>query len=116
MVGGLSVEVPKYPQRALHLSGSEAKFGRGGVKHAPYFFWLSRALLDLIGDFLAYFGVTNPTFSKKKEKNSQGSKTGRARKKNPTESRIQAWQVRRSLGVFKEPRMTVVHLEGVGGW
>ena len=39
------MELPKYPRRALHLLGSEARFGGGGVKLAPYF-------LDWVGPYL----------------------------------------------------------------
>ena len=37
-------EVPKYPRRALHLSGSEARFGGVG-KTCPLFFCLGGALI-----------------------------------------------------------------------
>ena len=52
--------LPKYPQRALHLSGSDARFGGVHFSGPPHFdplgfFWV----------FLLYLGSTAPNYSRR---------------------------------------------------
>ena len=91
-------EVSKYLRRALHLSGSEARFGGGRVKLAPYFF-------DWVGPYLISYGLPRVIcFAKKNQTNFPRGQNGEGQKKEPTEPGIWAYKCNARRGYLESPR------------
>ena len=90
----------KYPRRALHLSGLDTRVG--GVHFWPSPFWP-------LGDFFWFFwlnlGSTSPNYSRRPPMRSSKAPPNQENRgqllPHPTEPSLRAWQVQRSLGVFR---------------